>query len=108
MVERQYGRTVYESIVYRRRDPALLEMMEGNVFKMRVFPIFGRKEKRIIISYTQTLPELYGTLRYWFPMEHANDKAGELTIRVRVTILRLRMLMMLVRGGRIWWVKCLL
>ena len=47
MVERQYGRAVYESIVYRRRDPALLEMMEGNVFKMRVFPIFGRREKRI-------------------------------------------------------------
>ena len=84
MVERQYGRYVYESIVYRRRDPALLEMMEGNVFKMRVFPIFGRREKRIVLSYTQTLPELYRTLRYWFPMEHTNDKAGELSIRVRV------------------------
>jgi len=84
MVDRQYGRMVYESIVYRRRDPALLEMMEGNVFKMRVFPIFGRKEKRIIISYTQTLPELYNTLRYWLPMEHANDKAGKLSISVRV------------------------
>ncbi len=84
MVERQYGRQVYESIVYRRRDPALLEMMEGNVFKMRVFPLFGRQEKRIVLSYTQTLPQLYGTLRYWFPMEHTNDKAGKLSIRVRV------------------------
>jgi len=84
MVERQYGRMVYESIVYRRRDPALLEMMEGNVFKMRVFPIFGRQEKRIIISYTQTLPELYNTLRYWLPMEHANDEAKKLSISVRV------------------------
>ena len=84
MVDRQYGRMVYESIVYRRRDPALLEMMEGNVFKMRVFPIFGRKEKKIIISYTQTLPELYNTLRYWLPMEHTNDKAKELSISVCV------------------------
>ena len=84
MVDRQYGRMVYESIVYRRRDPALLEMMEGNVFKMRVFPIFGRKEKRIIISYTQRLPELYNTLRYWLPMEHANDTAKKLSISVRV------------------------
>ena len=84
MVDRQYGRMVYESIVYRRRDPALLEMMEGNVFKMRVFPIFGRQEKRIIISYTQTLDELYKTLRYWLPMEHANDEAKKLSISVRV------------------------
>ena len=84
MVDRQYGRYVYESIVYRRRDPALLEMMEGNVFKMRVFPLFGRREKRIVLSYTQTLPELYRTLRYWFPMEHTQDKAGVLSFRVRV------------------------
>jgi len=84
MVDRQYGRFVYESIVYRRRDPALLEMMEGNVFKMRVFPIFGRHEKRILLSYTQTLSELYSTLRYWYPMGQTSQKAGELSIRVRV------------------------
>ncbi|HUS92851.1 MAG TPA: VIT domain-containing protein, partial [Phycisphaerae bacterium] len=84
MVEREYGRYVYETIVYSRRDPALLEMMEGNVFKMRVFPIFGRQEKRVLLSYTQTLPELYRTLRYWFPMDHGNDKAQQVSVRVRV------------------------
>ena len=84
MVERNYGKHVYESIVYRRRDPALLEMMEGNTFKMRIFPIFGRQEKRILISYTQQLSELYGQLRYWFPMEETDNKTGQLSYRIRI------------------------
>jgi hypothetical protein len=84
MVERSRGQEIYTQILYQRRDPALLEMMEGNVFKMRIFPIEGRQEKRIFISYTQKLSELYGTLRYWFPMEHTQDKARELGIHVHV------------------------
>jgi hypothetical protein len=39
ITERQEGREIYESIVYRRRDPALLEWMQGNEFRMRVFPL---------------------------------------------------------------------
>ncbi|MBM4033878.1 MAG: hypothetical protein FJ291_19165 [Planctomycetes bacterium] len=84
MVERSRGQQIYTEIKLQRRDPALLEMMEGNVFKMRIFPIEGRQEKRIFLSYTQQLPELYGTLRYWFPMDHTHDKARELTIHTRI------------------------
>ncbi len=84
MVERSRGQEIYTSILYQRRDPALLEMMEGNVFKMRIFPIEARQEKRIFISYTQRLSDLYGTLRYWFPMEHTQSSARELGIHVRV------------------------
>lgn len=84
MVERGRGQQIYNDILYQRRDPALLEMMEGNVFKMRIFPLEGRQEKRIFLSYTQDLDELYGTMRYWFPMDHTNSIAGELSIRVRI------------------------
>ncbi|NQT89585.1 FecR domain-containing protein, partial [bacterium] len=68
MVERSRGQAIYTEIKFQRRDPALLEMMEGNVFKLRIFPLEGRREKRIFLSYTQKLDELYGTMRYWFPM----------------------------------------
>ncbi|MBW2454077.1 MAG: FecR domain-containing protein [Deltaproteobacteria bacterium] len=61
IVERQRGRDIYESIVYRRRDPALLEWMAGNLFRVRIFPLPARQEKRIILSYTQALPRLYDT-----------------------------------------------
>jgi len=84
MVERSRGQQIYTHIKLQRRDPALLEMMEGNVFKMRIFPIEGRQEKRIFISYTQKLSELYGTQRYWFPMDHTHSNARQLSIRVRV------------------------
>ena len=84
MVPRIRGQQIYDEIRYQQRDPALLEMMEGNVFKMRIFPLEGRQEKRIFLSYTQKLPELYGTLRYWFPMDHTHHVAKELSIRVHV------------------------
>ena len=84
MVERSRGQEIYTEIKFQRRDPALLEMMEGNVFKMRIFPIEGRQEKRLFLSYTQKLSELYGTLRYWFPMDHSQGNARELAIHARI------------------------
>lgn len=70
MAEREHARTVFETIMYQRRDPALLEWVDGSTFKMRVFPLEGRQEKRIILSYTQRLPKLYGTAQYRFPGGH--------------------------------------
>jgi ferric-dicitrate binding protein FerR (iron transport regulator)/tetratricopeptide (TPR) repeat protein len=71
MVERDFGRQVYEKIVTSQRDPALLEWVDGSTFKMRVFPLEARKEKRIILSYTQRLPADYGRMTYRFPAGHS-------------------------------------
>ena len=84
MVERTRGQQIYNKIRFQRRDPALLELMEGNVFKLRIFPIEGRQEKRILLSFTQTLEELYGSLRYWFPMDQSEERAGQYSIKIRV------------------------
>lgn len=84
MVERKRGQQIYNDIKYENRDPALLEQLEGNLYKLRIFPLEGRQEKRIFISFTQTLDELYHTLRYWFPMEHTHNTTGELDIKIRV------------------------
>ncbi len=70
MAERDHARTVYETIRYQRRDPALLEWVDGSTFKMRVFPLEPREEKRILISYTQRLADLYGESTYRFPGGH--------------------------------------
>ena len=70
MVEREYGRAVYQRIVNNQRDPALLEWVDGSTFKMRVFPLEGRQEKRLILSYTQRVPTLYGRAQYRFPAGH--------------------------------------
>ena len=84
MVTRERGQQIYTDILHQRRDPALLEMMEGNMFKMRIFPLEGRHEKRIFLSYTQNLEELYGSAKYWFPMDHTSDEAGKLTLKVHI------------------------
>ncbi|MBL7132742.1 MAG: FecR domain-containing protein [Phycisphaerae bacterium] len=84
MVERDRARAVYESIVYKMQDPALLEWVDGTTFKMRVFPLFGRREKRIILSYTQKLPVLYGRTAYRFPAGHSMQNVGKWSFRALV------------------------
>lgn len=84
MVERHRGQQIYNDIKYANRDPALLEQLEGNLYKLRIFPLEGRQEKRIFLSFTQDVDELYRTLRYWFPMDHTQDNAGVVKIKVRI------------------------
>ncbi|HXG09156.1 MAG TPA: VIT domain-containing protein [Gemmataceae bacterium] len=84
MVERDYGRAVYEEIVYSQRDPALLEWVDGSTFKMRVFPLEGHQEKRIILSYTQKLPALYGRMQYRFPAGHSLDVVRDWSFHARI------------------------
>ena len=84
MAERQHAREVFESIVYRMKDPALLEWVDGSTFKMRVFPLEGRQEKRIILSYTQRLPSLYGRSEYRFPGGQSLPVVGDWSVHVCV------------------------
>jgi ferric-dicitrate binding protein FerR (iron transport regulator) len=73
MAERDHARNVFEQIMYTRRDPALLEWVDGSMFKMRVFPLEGRQVKRIVLGYTQRLSSLYGRTQYRFPSGHNLD-----------------------------------
>jgi ferric-dicitrate binding protein FerR (iron transport regulator) len=90
MVEREHGREVFETIMYQRKDPALLEWVDGSTFKMRVFPLEGRQEKRIVLSYTQKLPSLYDRTQYRFPVcrghtvGHNMQLVGHWSARLRV------------------------
>jgi hypothetical protein len=84
MAERDYARNVFEQIVTRQKDPALLEWLDGSTFKMRVFPLEGRQEKRIILSYVQRLDSLYGRLGYRFPGGHNLPLVNRWSANIRV------------------------
>jgi len=84
MVERDFGRQVYEKIVTSQRDPALLEWVDGSTFKMRVFPLEARQEKRVVLSYTQRLPADYGRMTYRFPAGHSLEVVRDWSFRARV------------------------
>jgi hypothetical protein len=84
MAEREHARNVYETIRYARRDPALLEWVDGSTFKMRVFPLEPRQEKRIVLSYSQRLDSLYGKTTYRFPAGHTLQKVRDWSFQARV------------------------
>src|ERR1041385_7295383 len=58
------ARGIYEDIVRKMRDPALLEYAGRDLFKVRIFPIEPRSRKPIKISYTELLRSDAGTVTY--------------------------------------------
>ncbi|NQT17829.1 MAG: hypothetical protein HQ582_34065, partial [Planctomycetes bacterium] len=68
LIERKRASQVYETIVRQRRDPAILEQIGDNLFRMRVFPIFARDTKRILLDYTVPLECDGGECRFRLPL----------------------------------------
>jgi len=68
LIERGRAANIYDSIVRRRRDPAILEQIGDNLFRMRVFPIFRRDTKRILLDYTVPLEATDGLYRFQLPL----------------------------------------
>jgi len=62
------ARKIYEDIVRRMRDPALMEYADRDVFKVRIFPIEPNSHKRITLSYTQVLKADAGLVSYVYPL----------------------------------------
>ncbi len=63
------ARRIYEDIVRRQRDPALLEYIGRNTFRASIFPIAPGAEKRVEIEYTQILPMDNGLVHYSYPLD---------------------------------------
>jgi Ca-activated chloride channel family protein len=62
------ARRIYEDIVRRLKDPALLEYMGRNLFQARIFPIPANGERRIQLSYTEVLKSERGLVKYLYPL----------------------------------------
>jgi len=68
LLDSDKARKIYEDIVRQMRDPALLEYSEQNIFKLRIFPIEPRSEKKISITYTQVLESDNNLFEYIYPL----------------------------------------
>ncbi len=62
------ARKIYEDIVRQHRDPALLEYVGRDLFKVRIFPIEPRSKKQVKLSYTQVLRSDSGLVNYLYPL----------------------------------------
>ena len=81
------ARQIYEDIVRRMRDPALLEYAGRDLFKVRIFPIEPRSRKPIKISYTELLRSDAGTVTYSYPLSTEKFSAQpikSLSVKVEV------------------------
>src|SRR6266487_1958425 len=61
------ARGIYEDIVRKLRDPALLEYAGRDLFKVRIFPIEPNSRKRITLSYSQLLKSDSGLVNFVLP-----------------------------------------
>ncbi len=81
------ARQIYEDIVRRMRDPALLEYAGQGLFKVRIFPIEPHSEKRIRLTYTQVLRQESGLMKYIYPLNTEKFSAqpiGSVSIKVEL------------------------
>ncbi len=62
------ARRIYEDIVRKLKDPALLEYGDRDIFKVRIFPIEPNSRKRITLSYSELLKADGGLVSYLLPM----------------------------------------
>jgi Ca-activated chloride channel family protein len=81
------ARSIYEDIVRKMKDPALLEYVGRDAFKVRIFPIEPHGTKHIKIKYTQVLSEDAGLVEYAYPLnteKFSSRPIGEVSVAVKL------------------------
>ncbi|MCU0292559.1 MAG: VIT and VWA domain-containing protein [Thermoanaerobaculaceae bacterium] len=87
LLDADKARRIYEDIVRRMRDPALLEYAGQGLYKVRIFPIEPRSEKRIKLSYSQLLRADGGMVEYTYPLNTEKFSAQPLqSVSVKVDL----------------------
>ncbi len=82
-VDKAKGQAVFEDIIRGNIDPGLLEVTQGNNFKLRVYPIPAQGVKRVVLRVAETLVERNGRSGYRMPLGFG-DRIGNLSIDVRI------------------------
>lgn len=76
LLEAERARDIYEEIVRRRIDPGLLEFVDHQLLRARIFPIPPGKERRIRVEYTQLLEHQNGLVRFVYPLRATSASPG--------------------------------
>jgi len=85
LAERQKARRIYDQIVRSRRDPALVEQVGRNSFRLSVFPVMPKQETVVELTWIQHVPLSHGTFRYVYPLAlagKATETEQDLTVMV--------------------------
>lgn len=80
VLEKKKATDIYEGIVRRLQDPGLLEYVDSDAFRARVFPVPPRGEQRIELSFSQVLDYSAGLYRYHYPLGASSRGAPRLSV----------------------------
>lgn len=87
IMTKEEARSIYESIVRRRRDPALMEYADYGLFKTSVFPIAVGQTRRVTIRYTVLCDKRHGTMQFEYPIgtqKFSSQPIPKVTVTARV------------------------
>ncbi len=86
ILDAEQARDIYDEIVRRMRDPALLEYVGAGAIQANVFPIQPFSEVKLEIEYSAVLPMENGLVQYVYPLrtEHLSRRPVE-QISISVT-----------------------
>ncbi len=71
MLDAKEARRMYEEIVRKNKDPALLEWMGTGLFKTSVFPVPPGAERKVTLRYSQLCRNWDGLTDFIFPLSTA-------------------------------------
>ncbi len=81
------ARQIYEDIVRKSRDPALLEYAGRAMFKVRIFPIEANSKKRVQLKYTELLRQDNNLLDYHYTLNTEKYSSKPIpNVSIKVTI----------------------
>ncbi len=68
IMDKAQARQIYENIVRRQRDPALLEYIGEGMFQTNVFPLPAKGLRSVKLVYTELLTADNGLIEYRYPL----------------------------------------
>ena len=83
IVEKEKGRVVFEKIVRQGIDPGLMEWVEGNNFKTRIFPIPAKGSRTVAVKYLSEILYKKHDAYFYLPLQFKN-KINDFSLRLEV------------------------
>jgi len=87
LLDARQARRLYEEIVLKNRDPALLEWMGTGLFKTSVFPVPAGASRTVSLRYSQLCRKQEGLTDFLFPLstaKYTSDAVEKVDIRVTI------------------------
>jgi Ca-activated chloride channel family protein len=87
LLSAEQARGIYEEIVRKARDPALLEYVGRDLLKLRIFPIEPNSTKKVELSYDQLLKSDSGMVEYSLPLsaaQYASTPIGNFSLKLNL------------------------